>query len=195
MSLEAKEINILVEGKADKDFLELYLKYLQAVSPDIQIKLKIDVSNGKDGIHNMQQIKKGKWLIIFDADNDIQTSKRDIEKQLDDLEISLDNIKIFLLPNNNDSGNLETLIENIVKYKEILCCFDSYEYCLSKNMIGNKNFRTPAKKTKVFAYMSSFGYKNPTKEDQFDLSPYVNFNSNYLKELKEFLISAFKDNK
>ena len=56
MSLEAKEINILVEGKADKDFLELYLKYLQAVSPDIQIKLKIDVSNGKDGIHNMQQI-------------------------------------------------------------------------------------------------------------------------------------------
>ena len=41
--------------------------------------------------------------------------------------------------------------------------------------------------------MSSFGYKNPTKEDQFDLSPYVNFNSNYLKELKEFLISAFKE--
>lgn len=184
-------INILVEGDTDKEFLKLYLKYLNIEILDNQIK----ITNGKNDIKRVSQIIKGEWLIIFDADDDIEVAKENIKDQLKELNVSLDNIKIFLFPNNKDSGNLETILENIAIHKEILTCFDCYECCLSKNMIGDKSFKLPPKKSKVFAYMSSFGFKNGIKKEEFDFSAYVDFNSVCLSDLKTFLQNALGENK
>lgn len=174
-------MNILVEGHTDKDFLELYCKYLN-------IEVHIDVVDGKDNLINRVNLVKANknYLIIFDADNDYNNSKDNIENQINQMNISNENYDIFLLPNNKDNGNLETLIEKIARYKEVLKCFESYEKCITG--LGNDNIKLPTKKDKVFAYMQSFGFKNSIKPKEFDLSPYVDFESEYLEDLKKFFI-------
>ena len=174
-------MNILVEGHTDKDFLELYCKYLN-------IEVRIDVVDGKDNLINRVNLVKANknYLIIFDADNDYNNSKDNIENQINQMNISNENYDIFLLPNNKDNGNLETLIEKIACHKEVLNCFESYEKCIT--ILGNDNIKLPPKKSKVFAYMQSFGFKNTIKPKEFDLSLYVDFENKYLEDLKDFLL-------
>lgn len=174
-------MNILVEGHTDKDFLELYCKYLN-------IEVRIDVVDGKDNLINRVNLVKANknYLIIFDADNDYNNSKDNIENQINQMNISNENYDIFLLPNNKDNGNLETLIEKIACHKEVLNCFESYKKCISE--LGINDIKLPTKKDKVFAYMQSFGFKNSIKPKEFDLSPYVDFENKYLEDLKNFLL-------
>ena len=178
-------MNILVEGHTDKDFLELYCKYLN-------IEVRIDVVDGKDNLINRVNLVKANknYLIIFDADNDYNNSKANIENQINQMNIPKQNYEIFLLPNNKDNGNLETLIEKIALYKEVLKCFEGYEECISKLEING--IKLPHKKSKVFAYMESFGFKNPEEAENFDLSPYVDFEDKYLEDLKNFLLDNNK---
>lgn len=178
-------MNILVEGHTDKDFLELYCKYLN-------IEVRIDVVDGKDNLINRVNLVKANknYLIIFDADNDYNNSKANIENQINQMNIPKQNYEIFLLPNNKDNGNLETLIEKIALYKEVLKCFEGYEECISK--LGINDIKIPPKKDKVFAYMQSFGFKNTIKPKEFDLSPYVDFEDKYLEDLKNFLLDNNK---
>lgn len=178
-------MHILVEGYTDKDFLELYCKYLN-------IEVRIDVVDGKDNLINRWNLIRDdeKHLIIFDADDYYNDSKTNIENQINQMNISNENYDIFLLPNNKDNGNLETLIEKIACHKEVLNCFESYKKCITG--LGNDNIKLPTKKDKVFAYMQSFGFKNSIKPKEFDLSPYVDFEDKYLEDLKNFLLDNNK---
>lgn len=174
-------MHILVEGHTDKDFLKLYCKYLN-------IDVRIDIIDGKNNLINKPNLIRNdeKHLIIFDADDYYNDSKTNIENQINQMNIPKENYDIFLLPNNKDSGNLETLIEKIALYKEVLNCFEGYEECISK--LGINGIKLPHKKSKVFAYMESFGFKNPEEAENFDLSPYVDFENKYLEDLKNFLL-------
>lgn len=163
-------MHILVEGHTDKDFLKLYCKFLKIE------KARIDVVVGKDNLKNREELvvrDDEKHLIIFDADKDYNASKANIENQINQMNIPKENYEIFLLPNNKDNGNLETLIEKISRHKEVLNCFEGYEECISK--LGINDIKLPSKKDKVFAYMQSFGFKNSVKPKKFDLRPYVDF--------------------
>lgn len=106
-------MNILVEGHTDKDFLELYCKYLN-------IDARIYVADGKDNLKNRVNLVKDNknYLIIFDADEDYKNSKANIENQINQMNIPKQNYEIFLLPNNKDNGNLETLIEKSLFIKK-----------------------------------------------------------------------------
>ena len=178
-------MRIIVEGDSDKKFLECYLKYL-----NITNYTKIVAIGGKDNIINHIELKKEDFIIIFDADDDYNKSKINIENQLDKLNIKND--KIFLFPNNKDNGNLETLIEKIAIHKEVIHCYDNYTICIDSLINKIPNLKHQAKKSKVFAYMSGFGFKNPIDIKSFDLTPYVDFDNIYLNDLKEFLINTFK---
>lgn len=175
-------MHILVEGHNDKDFLELYCKYLN-------IDVRIDIMDGKNNLINKPNLIRNdeKHLIIFDADDDYNNSKANIENQISQMNIPKENYNIFLLPNDKDSGNLETLIEKIALYKDVLNCFEGYKKCITR--LGNDKIKLPPKKSKVFAYIQSFGFKNTIKAKEFDLSPYVNFKDKYLEPLKDFLLS------
>lgn len=178
-------MKIIVEGDSDKKFLESYLSYLNIIN-----YTKIVAIGGKDNIVNHKELKKEDFIIIFDADDDYNKSKINIENQLEKLDIQND--KIFLFPNNKDTGNLETLIEKIAIHKEVLQCYENYESCIDSLINKIPNLKHQAKKSKVFAYMSGFGFKNPIDDKSFDLTPYVDFDNIYLNDLKNFLINILE---
>lgn len=101
-----KEILIFVEGPSDKVFLEAYLYFLE----DIPIKnFKVKDVTGKDNLSKrLLEIEKyDKTLIIFDADKDYESNKKEI---LSKTQQKITEEQIFLFPNNQDDGDLETLI-------------------------------------------------------------------------------------
>ena len=81
-------MRIIVEGDSDKKFLESYLKYL-----NITNYTKIVAIGGKDNIVNHKELKKEDFIIIFDADDNYNESKINIENQLDKLDKKM--IKYF----------------------------------------------------------------------------------------------------
>ncbi|RVY53279.1 DUF3226 domain-containing protein [Helicobacter pylori] len=198
-----KEILIFVEGPSDKVFLEAYLYFLE----DIPIKnFKVKDVTGKDNLSKrLLEIEKyDKTLIIFDADKDYESNKKEI---LSKTQQKITEEQIFLFPNNQDDGDLETLLLEIAKHDEFLKCFEGYLEC-----IKSKEHYKPIKnisKSKWYAYLEVFGLENLTKIDIFDneskiknkheenyrrLKEVIKFNSKSLIPLKNFL-GQFAENK
>lgn len=120
--------------------------------------------------------------------------------------------KFFLFPNNQDDGDLETLLLEIAKHDEFLKCFEGYLEC-----IKSKEHYKPIKnisKSKWYAYLEVFELQNffkdkrnkndkkneekiiiddkgkirkEYKEEYEKLKEVIDFNSNSLIPLKDFL--------
>ncbi len=203
-----KEILIFVEGPSDKVFLEAYLYFLE----DIPIKnFKVKDVTGKDNLSKrLLEIEKyDKTLIIFDADKDYESNKKEI---LSKTQQKIIEEQIFLFPNNQDDGDLETLLLEIAKHDEFLKCFEGYLEC-----IKSKEHYKPIKnisKSKWYAYLEVFELQNffkdkrnkndkkneekiiiddkgkirkEYKEEYEKLKEVIDFNSNSLIPLKDFL--------
>ncbi|WP_104746014.1 DUF3226 domain-containing protein [Helicobacter bilis] len=175
---------IVVEGNQDKHFINLYLKYLE------KNNIKIVISGGNKGLSNVKADleQANKIKIIFDADNNFDEAKKNIEKQLNELKID-SKYEMFLLPNDKDNGTLEDLLKEIAKDKCVLRCFDCYFKCIEKLQEKNSKFKLPNKKDKIYAYFETFGYK-PNKLEKLEhekLEEALDFNSPYLEPLKNFL--------
>lgn len=185
---------IFVEGKDDKDFIESYLEYLQ---PNNMIdEFSIQISGGKDKIQSIKEIEKHDRIkIIFDADNDFEKAKKNIEDRITKTfqNNTLKKCEIFLFPNNDKENKgrgqtLEYLLNNIIrteeKYQHVLNCLSSYEQCI-KSLLDNNEDITPLQlKAKVHAYKLAFGFD---KKKRFKLSDIFDFDHEYLKPLKDFL--------
>ncbi|OPG36528.1 DUF3226 domain-containing protein [Helicobacter pylori] len=210
-----KEILIFVEGPSDKVFLEVYLYFLE----DLPIKnFKVQNIKGKDNLSKrLLEIEKyDKTLIVFDADN-YKSNKKEIltvvskTKQTKQTEQTISEEQIFLFPNNQDDGDLETPLLKIAKHDEFLKCFESYLEC-----IKNKEHHEPIKnirKNMLYAYLEVFELekffqynwdtnskkqekcliddkgkiKEKHKEEYEKLKEAIDFNSNSLIPLKNFL--------
>ncbi|MFP6172619.1 DUF3226 domain-containing protein [Helicobacter pylori] len=203
-----KEILIFVEGPSDKVFLEAYLYFLE----DIPIKnFKVKDVTGKDNLSKrfLEIEKYDKTLIIFDADKDYESNKKEI---LSKTQQKITEEQIFLFPNNQDDGDLETLLLEIAKHDEFLKCFEGYLEC-----IKSKEHYKPIKnisKSKWYAYLEVFELQNffkdkrnkndkkneekiiiddkgkirkEYKEEYEKLKEVIDFNSNSLIPLKDFL--------
>ncbi|WQT25306.1 hypothetical protein E5A82_01885 [Helicobacter pylori] len=210
-----KEILIFVEGPSDKVFLEAYLYFLE----DIPIKnFKVKDVTGKDNLSKrLLEIEKyDKTLIIFDADKDYESNKKEI---LSKTQQKITEEQIFLFPNNQDDGDLETLLLEIAKHDEFLKCFEGYLEC-----IKSKEHYKPIKnirKNMLYAYLEVFElqkffqYKWDTnnkkneeniiiddkgkikekhKEEYEKLKEVIDFSLNSLIPLKNFL-GQFAENK
>ncbi|OPG53117.1 hypothetical protein BGL76_07540 [Helicobacter pylori] len=152
-----KEILIFVEGPSDKVFLEVYLYFLE----DLPIKnFKVKDVTGKDNLSKrLLEIEKyDKTLIIFDADKDYESNKKEILKVVSKTKQTISEEQIFLFPNNQDDGDLETLLLEIAKYDEFLKCFEGYLEC-----IKSKEHYKPIKnirKNMLYAYLEVFELQN-----------------------------------
>ncbi|GAA8344238.1 hypothetical protein KH0155_19020 [Helicobacter pylori] len=205
-----KEILIFVEGPSDKVFLEVYLYFLE----DLPIKnFKVKDVKGKDNLSKrLLEIEKyDKTLIIFDADN-YKSNKKEILAVVSKTKQTISEEQIFLFPNNKDDGDLETLLLKIAKHDEFLKCFEGYLECIKskEHYKSIKNIR----KNMLYAYLELFElekffqYKWDTnnkkneekiiiddkgkikeehKEEYEKLKEVIDFNSNSLIPLKDFL--------
>ncbi|EMH10614.1 hypothetical protein KVD24_01780 [Helicobacter pylori] len=218
-----KEILIFVEGPSDKVFLEVYLLYLYFQERFPIKNFKVQNVDGKDNLSKrLLEIEKyDKTLIIFDADIKEENQERDagfdnklkhIRKNFKEKGIDFPKEQIFLFPNNQDDGDLETLLLEIAKHDEFLKCFEGYLEC-----IKSKEHHEPIKdirKNMLYAYLEALGlekffqYKWDTnnkkneekiiiddkgkikekyKEEYEKLKEAIDFNSNSLIPLKNFL--------
>ena len=192
---------IVVEGIADETFIRQYLYHLfgQKVPENFILK-----TNGKDNLSSSGAINRmrsmtdqgGINLVIFDADNNFETRRASILewKKQNGLEFEL-----FLLPNNQDKGELEDLLENIINpnNRPILDCWEKYEKELVTIHIEGRTpppLTTPAKKTKIYGYLEALlgtsesdKKKIKEREREYHNALHWNLDAEYLLPLKEFL--------
>ncbi|OAV70736.1 hypothetical protein Barb6_01641 [Bacteroidales bacterium Barb6] len=151
---------------------------------DIREKMKLNTDIG------------GANLVIFDADNDFITRKKEIESWRKQYGLTFE---LFLFPNNQDSGALEDLLEKIIidKNQPIFDCWHGYEKCLQSKEIEGRAYplTTPTKKTKIYGYLeallgTSKEDKKKIKEQERDYTnnEHWNLDADYLIPLKEFLL-------
>lgn len=174
------ELLIVVEGQTDRNFIEVYCDFLC-------IKAEVKSCGGKHNLSSIKDIKRyDRVKIIFDADEDREKAKENILNQLNE-SFSEDQSKceIFLLPNNNESGDLETLLKNIATKPHIFECFKQYTKCIGSLRKDDSNIKLPEKKSIIFAYLECFGLGKISKDSLDD--KIFDMNGDYLKPLKDFL--------
>ena len=198
---------IFIESKNDKtqefNFLQAYLNHIGIVAD----KVDFVHEDGKDNI----RLDKNKFLeaqtenktniILFDADKDGSTRAMLDKFLADNPDIQA---SYFLFPNNEEDGNVETLLDKILlkdKFEGFFGCFNDYETCIrgQKNDEGNTLYSTPNLKGKLYTFFTSLQLsKSKIKEVKrgnwlFNETGYWDFDSPYLKPLKDFLTENIVD--
>lgn len=208
-----KRLLILVEGDADKKFIRDYFHHLfNEEAPQYSIihtgDLKKDTGGYKkltDEI-NIRQMRintdqGGVNLVIFDADKDIETRRKELETVKEQCHVEFE---LFLLPNNQDTGALEDLLENIINpnNRPILDCWEDYEKKLVQLDIPERTpppLTTPAKKTKIYGYLEALLGESKSQKElikdanrNYENTQHWNLDAEYLESLKEFLTKYLK---
>ncbi|GAA8838666.1 hypothetical protein HpRN165_02760 [Helicobacter pylori] len=212
----SKKILIYTEGKSDRNFLGRYLNFLKCEDRfdifDIEGKDKLILGEFPEIIEKILKNKHQTYkqvCIIFDADKkESQESDAGFDNKLKHIcerfkekGINFPREQIFLFPNNQDDGDLETLLLEIAKHEEFINCFESYLDCIKKKEHYKpiKNIR----KNMLYAYLEAFGLEDlDTKKNIFDtegkikeehqeeyekLKEVIDFKSKSLIPLKNFL--------
>lgn len=191
--MSKKQVQIFVEGKADKKFIEDYLLHIYN---DLKIDIKEVIAiGGKDQLPLKKPIFELNYpeienVIIFDTDSDHLSTTKEIQNKLSGLSF---NIPVFLIPNDSNQGNLETLLENIINKDnlELFECWNNYINCLDSK---KKEYTTPNKKAKIFAYLEALLDKSDSEKINVEKRNYLDtnhwdLNSTYLDPLKTFLMN------
>lgn len=198
---------IFIESKSDKtqefNFIKAYLKHLEISLDDVDFVHE----DGKDNIRLDSnkfleaQAENMNNIILFDADNNGST-KIMLDKFLaDNPDIQA---SYFLFPNNEDDGNVETLLDHILlkdNFQGFFGCFDDYEMCIKgqKDEMGNTLYSTPNLKGKLYTFFTSLHLSNSKMSKVkrgnwlFNEPGYWNFTSPYLEPLKTFIIENISD--
>ncbi len=166
----SKKILIYTEGKSGRNFLGRYLNFLKCEDRfdifDIEGKDKLILGEFPEIIEKILKNKHQTYkqvCIIFDADKkESQESDAGFDNKLKHIcerfkekGINFPREQIFLFPNNQDDGDLETLLLKIANHKEFINCFESYLDCIKKKEHYKpiKNIR----KSKWYAYLEALG--------------------------------------
>ncbi|WRB39327.1 hypothetical protein KVL30_01965 [Helicobacter pylori] len=199
----SKKILIYTEGKSDRNFLGWYLNFLKCQDHfdmlDIEGKDKLISGEFPEKIrkilNNEHQTYK-QVCIIFDADKKesqesdagFDNKLKYIREKFKEKRIDFPREQIFLFPNNQDDGDLETLLLEIAKHTKFLKCFEGYLEC-----IKSKEYYKPIKnirKNMLYAYLEVLGLENLTKTniDVFDNESKIkNKHEENYRRLKEMI--------
>lgn len=130
-------------------------------------------------------------ILILDADNNFNNRQQEV---INDFAGFNTTINLFLFPNNNSNGSLESILCETAIEKHIIQCFEEYEICITGH-------QTPVIKSKVFAYLDALlpsAYKKNDKNDliqeknrNYRNANHWNLHHEFLNPLKEFLTPFF----
>ncbi len=171
----SKKTLIYTEGKSDKNFLSWCLDVWKNEDHFDQAHFDIIHVEGKNNLFsdglckdikrilNNEDHRYKQVCIIFDADIKEENQESDagfdnklkhIRKEFKEKGTDFPKEQIFLFPNNQDDGDLETLLLEIAKHDEFLKCFEGYLEC-----IKSKEHYKPIKnirKNMLYAYLELF---------------------------------------
>ena len=196
-----KKFLIIVEGEADKKFMEDYYHHLfQTPAPKNSIIHTGGYKKLADEVilrqMQMNADQGGVNLVIFDADDDYKTRWEELSSLKEQYGVEFE---LFLFPNNQDAGALEDLLENIINLnnRPILDCWENYEEELRRLEIPGRTpppLTTPAKKTKIYGYLEALLGESKKekkmikeKERDYENPLHWDLDAEYLERLKEFI--------
>jgi len=207
-----KLISVYVEGSGDVRFVQEFVKLHYKIKLTINENL-FDVK-GKDKLIDFKPNfiettdDDGVNIVIFDSDypaNGGGYTARLLElnqlKQQEGIEFEQ-----FLFPNNQDDGDLETFLENVINpnNSNIFNCWSNYENCVSQltNPHTQGSYTLPAKKSKIYTYLETLlpdsaegkkrakdPYRKYDNKDHWELH---NIHNVYVEKLKLFLDNHFQ---
>jgi hypothetical protein len=169
--------------------------------------VEIECVGGKDNLTNVTNkmidttlSEGGTNLIIFDADSQAKAKDGGCIKRKKALRQILDSkgvqAEIFLFPNDKDDGDVETLLERLMRkdlHEKFFDCYNDYETCLGDDYVR------PDLKTRLFAYIrAQKGLSNKQRKHigegkwLFTDDKYWDMNSKDLEPLKTFLMNWVK---
>jgi len=124
--------------------------------------------------------------VVQDADTNFDDSLESIKLEIENSKINPALIDCFLTPNNNDLGDLKTLLLSTLDKKNIpqLQCFETYKDCLNKHI----DITTKAMdKAELHAYtmFAKEGKKTYTPKDSFMYKPNKKYNDTGLWDLSK----------
>ena len=183
------KIYIYVEGKSDKEFVDCCLKHwgkLESFEVNINANSNVIQENLLNKIKSHRDNKE-QVLIVFDADKDfIQTQERIIKESQGLMSAQ----EIFLFPNNQSNGELETLLLEIAQNKKPYECFRCYIDCLGE--LKANIF----KKSAMFAYREATGAEKKIKDkkgQKIQETLQAEFERIFLNPLKQFIANYCKE--
>lgn len=198
---------IYVEGIADVVFFKQYILHVLGFEVANDSIVKLDGWTNLKGFVWQQRMKAmtdngGTNIVIIDADKNTDTRRADILKWKQDNGLEFE---LFLLPNDQDAGALEDLLEHIINpnNQPIFDCWEDYEKELVKLEIPGRTpppLTTPAKKTKIYGYLEAL--LGPTKDEkelikernrEYSNTMHWNLDAEYLEPLKGFLERNLSD--
>jgi hypothetical protein len=189
-----KQVSVIVEGDEDVRFPQDFIT--KKFDSKIEYSDFIKVGGKAETIHLSAKLietstARGKTnILIFDADTNLNLTHQSIRQKERDLGLKFDSI--FLLPNNQDTGNLETLLHSCIptENQNVFDCIKSYGVCTSK--LGLR-LREIDEKEELYIYHGSFLDSGAAKGIRRDyLNPAIwNLDSANLNGLKAFLEPYF----
>lgn len=122
---------VFVEGESDIIFVESLLRHLNIPSVDLE-----EIGGGISKLKRIrQQIQRSydrgrSVAVILDADSDIAQRRQDLSQTIEELSLPIS--RSFLLPDDQGSGSLETLLQELATddHRAVHSCFEAYKYCL-----------------------------------------------------------------
>lgn len=189
MGLNIRQLNIFVEGKADRGFIRDVLKVFYQINlSDSQLKETVFVCESYNNLklHKNEFLKvnaggkkeDGQNIVIFDADitgnvdhHGFESKCSYLEKEKVELGIDFD---YYLFPDNFSDGTLENFLEACVpeKHQGLMNCWNDLEKCVSAG-----DYTIPADKSRIYFYLECL-HGNTAKEKEKIKDP----NRNYTDE-------------
>jgi len=195
-----KQKLLLVEGKDEEVFFKIFLKKKNI--DDIQIMS----SGGKEQFQKLLPIikkapgfdKLNSLAVIHDADNDVQVAFQLIcsvlrnnnlnnPQEVSSFISGSPKVGVFIIPDGENTGKLESLCLSTVKSEGIMECIDSFIDCIEKKPKKNiYNFPKDIHKARCRAFLSAMEKDTPSLGIAAEKG-YWDFDSEKLHPLLNFL--------
>lgn len=172
---------VFCEGKSDKVFLKCVVRQMKIDNLEM-----IPVEGGVASLEKIapeirRRHDEGRLVaLILDANSDPAGRRDELALRIADLALPVS--RSFLLPNDQDSGCLETLLQRLAvdEHRVIYDCFAHYEQCLRDSA---SNYELPHVKGKIYAYCEALGIE----ERDYTDTQFWNLEAAEIEPLKLFL--------
>ncbi|MCY3706214.1 MAG: hypothetical protein OXH08_12080 [Gammaproteobacteria bacterium] len=185
--MTATKWKVFVEGKADRRFVSTLLTALGVATVEVE-SIGGGVSHLRAGtVRNLLQRSRRdgcKIATVLDADEDVDARQAELDRINDEYDLAIE--RSFWLPNDVDSGCLETLLEEVAveEHHRVFNCLDQYVECLDA---FDRGYEGPTRKGRIYAYCEAVGAEKGEEQRDYTNDKHWDLSASSLQPLRAFL--------